>query len=59
MDKISGFYIYGGMLIGALLGILWAGGSNMLMGIGIGAFVGASIGWFVAAAVFEQKKKQK
>lgn len=59
MDKKFGYYVFAGLLIGALLGWSWAAGSNPLVGIGIGALVGTSIGWFIAAAVLEQQKKQK
>ena len=58
-EKVFGYYIFGGMLVGALFGLSWAGGNNPLIGLAIGAFVGASIGWFAAAAVLEQKKNQK
>lgn len=59
MDKKFGYYIFGGLLIGAMFGLMWAAGNNPLMGIGIGALVGTAIGWFVAAAILEQQKKQK
>ena len=59
MDKTFGSIIFGGLLIGAMFGLIGAGGSNPLMGIGIGALAGAFIGWFIAAAVLEQKKKEK
>jgi hypothetical protein len=56
MDKKFGYYIFGGLLIGALFGMIWARGG--LMGAGVGALVGAAIGWFIAAAVLEQSKKK-
>ena len=59
MDKTFGYFIFGGMLIGAMFGLIAAGGNNSLMGIGVGATAGAFIGWFIAAAVLEQKKKEK
>ncbi len=59
MDKTFGYYIFGGLLIGALFGLIWAAGRNPLVGLGIGAMVGTSIGWFVAASVREQRKKEK
>ena len=46
MDKLFGYFVFGGLLIGAL------------MGIAIGAIVGASIGWFAGAAYIEQKKQK-
>ncbi len=59
MDKKFGYYIFGGMLIGALFGMLWAGNGNPIPGIGLGAFVGAAIGWFAAAYVMEKEKDKK
>ena len=58
-NKVFGYFIFGGLLIGALFGLIWSGGVNPLMGVGIGAMVGISIGWFAGAAYFEQRKKQK
>ena len=59
MDKKFGYYVFGGLLIGALCGLIWAGGSNPLVGLGIGALVGTFIGWFIAAYVLEKEKKEK
>ncbi len=58
-NKVFGYYALGGMLIGALLGSAWAGNGNTLAGLGIGALIGAFMGWFMAAAVLEIQKKQK
>ena len=57
MDKKFGYYIFGGALIGAFLGLIWSAGGNSLMGLGIGALVGVAIGWFAAAAMLQQNKK--
>jgi len=59
MDEKFGYYIFGGLVIGALLGLLWAGNGNSLLGLGIGAFAGAGIGWFAAAAAMEKEKEKK
>lgn len=59
MDKKFGYYIFGGLLIGALLGWMWSASSNPLIGMGIGALVGLAIGWFAAAAKFQQNKSGK
>jgi ABC-type uncharacterized transport system permease subunit len=59
MDKKFGYYVFGGMLIGALFGLIWAGGGNPLPGLAGGALVGTSIGWFIAAYVLEKEKKEK
>lgn len=56
MDKKYGVYIFVGLLIGALFGMLWAGSGNPIFGISIGAFVGAAIGWFGAAYMMEKDK---
>ena len=57
MDKKFGYYIFGGLLIGALFGLSWS--AHTLFGIGIGALVGAAIGWFAAAAMLEREKEKK
>lgn len=59
MDKKFGYYVFGGLLIGAFLGWGWSANENSLMGIGIGALVGVALGWFIAAAVLEKSKKEK
>lgn len=59
MDKKFGYYIFSGMLLGAVLGMMWAAKGNLLLGLGVGAFVGAAIGWFGAAAVMEKEKTKK
>ncbi len=59
MDKKFGYYIFGGLLIGALFGLLWSGNGNPILGIGIGALAGTAIGWFAAAAVLEKEKEKK
>lgn len=59
MDKKFGAYIFGGMLIGALFGMLWAGNGNPVFGIAIGALAGVAIGWFAAAYAVEKKKEKK
>jgi hypothetical protein len=58
MDKRKfGYYVFGGLLIGALLGFLWAG----LLGLASGAFFGAFIGWFAGAYFLQMgtEKKEK
>lgn len=59
MDKKFGYYIFGGLLLGALLGWMWSASNNPLTGMGIGAFVGVAIGWFIAAAMLEKTNKDK
>jgi hypothetical protein len=54
MDKKFGYYVFGGLLIGALLGLSWSAGGNPIMGIIIGALAGLAIGWFIAA--YQQQK---
>jgi uncharacterized membrane protein len=55
MDKKFGYYIFAGLLIGALFGTLWGG----IPGIAIGALVGTAIGWFAAAYMMEKEKEKK
>jgi ABC-type uncharacterized transport system permease subunit len=59
MDKKFGYYVFGGLLIGAFLGWGWSGDGNPFAGIGIGALVGLFLGWFIAAAVLEKSNKEK
>ena len=59
MDQKFGYFIFLGLLIGAVFGLLWSESGNALPGIGIGALVGVFIGWFVAAAVIEKGKEKK
>jgi hypothetical protein len=56
MDKKFGYFIFGGLLIGALFGLLWSVNGNLILGIGTGALVGTAIGWFAAAYVMESEK---
>ena len=58
MDKTFGYYIFGGLLLGTLLGSGWSANGNPMVGIGIGALIGAAIGWFAAAAAMEKKGKK-
>lgn len=58
MDKKFGYYVFGGMLIGALLGLGWSSVANPLVAVGMGALVGTAIGWFIAAAIFGQKENK-
>jgi hypothetical protein len=58
MDKKFGYYIFGGMLIGAFFGLLWSANGNIL-GIVYGALAGTAIGWFAAAYVMEKEKEKK
>ena len=59
MDRKLGLLIFGGMLIGALFGLIFAGpNGNDLLGLGGGAFIGAAIGWFAAAAIMERRPKK-
>lgn len=54
-NRIFGYGVFGGALIGALFGFIAAG----VVGLGFGALVGAGIGWFAAAVVMEQRKQSK
>lgn len=54
MDKKFGYYIFGGILLGAMFGMLSAG----ILGLWTGALTGAFIGWFAAAAAVEKGKEK-
>jgi ABC-type uncharacterized transport system permease subunit len=56
MDKKFGYYIFGGMVIGALFGMFWAGNGNPILSIATGAFIGTAVGWFAAAYAQEKEK---
>ena len=59
MDKKFGYYVFGGLLIGAFLGWGWSANGSSILGIGIGALVGVALGWFFAAAALEKSNKEK
>jgi len=59
MDKKFGYYVFGGLLIGAVFGSLWAANGNTLLGMALGALAGVAIGWFMAAAVLEKNNGKK
>jgi ABC-type uncharacterized transport system permease subunit len=59
MDKKFGYYVFGGLVLGAILGWLWSASNNPLIGMGIGAVIGMAIGWFAAAADIEKNNKVK
>jgi len=58
MDKKFGYYVFGGLLIGAIFGSVWSANGNIILGAGIGALVGVALGWFMAAAALEQKNEK-
>jgi len=59
MDKKFGYYVFGGLLIGAILGALWSANGNTILGTGIGALIGVALGWFIAAAALEKQNEKK
>jgi len=59
MDKKFGYYVFGGLVLGTILGWLWSASHNPLIGMGIGAAIGMAIGWFAAAADIEKNNKSK
>jgi formate hydrogenlyase subunit 4 len=59
MDKKIGYYVFGGLLIGAFLGWGWSANGNALPGIGIGALAGVALGWFIAAAILKRTTGEK
>jgi hypothetical protein len=60
MERRFAYYIFLGLVIGALFGVLWTTRGNTNLGIMYGALAGAGIGWFIAAARSQsQKEKDK
>jgi hypothetical protein len=60
MDRKFAYYIFLGMVIGAAFGVFWADKGDVSLGILYGAFTGAAIGWFIAAARSQsQNEKDK
>jgi ABC-type uncharacterized transport system permease subunit len=59
MDKKFGYYVFGGLLIGAVFGSLWTANGNILLGMAFGALAGVGIGWFIAAAALEKNNRKK
>ena len=59
MDKKFGYYVFGGLLIGAVFGSLWTANGNSLLGMALGALAGVAIGWFIAAAALEKNNGKK
>jgi uncharacterized protein YcfJ len=59
MDKTPAYYIFLGLLIGAVFGLgIGAVGGNTINGMEVGALAGVFIGWFLAAAAFENRSKK-
>jgi ABC-type uncharacterized transport system permease subunit len=59
MDKKFGYYIFGGLVLGALVGTLWGGNGNPILSLATGALIGTAIGWFAAAYMMEKEKEKK
>ena len=59
-EEKFGSYIFLGIAIGGITGMaLQAGNGNTFFGFWIGALVGLFLGWFVAAAVWQNKNRKK
>jgi hypothetical protein len=59
MDRKFGYYVFFGLLIGAIFGSgIGAANRNTLAGLGIGALAGVFLGWFIAAAIIEKGKEK-
>lgn len=60
MNKTPAYYIFLGLLIGAIAGwIIGAWSGDVVHGLQLGAMAGLFIGWFLAAVVYEQQSKKK
>ena len=59
-EQKFGSYIFIGIAIGGITGmVLQAGNGNTFFGFWIGALVGVFLGWFIAAAVWQNKNRKK
>ena len=54
VDKRFGYFVFGGLLIGALMGWAWSAVGSPLAGMGIGALVGVAVAWFMGAYVLSK-----
>jgi hypothetical protein len=60
MKRKFGMFVFLGLLIGAAFGsFLGAASQNPLLGMGLWAFFGAAIGWFIGAAILEKEKESR
>lgn len=60
MNKTPAYYIFLGLLIGSVFGLgIGAVGGSVISGMEVGALAGVFIGWFLAATLLEQNKRQK
>jgi hypothetical protein len=50
MDRKYAYYIFLGLVVGAIFGMFWQARGNTSLGIWYGALAGAGLGWFIAAA---------
>ena len=58
MERKFGIYVFGGLLVGAVLGGLWgAAGEHTVAAMVIGALAGLAVGWFIAAATLEKRNR--
>jgi hypothetical protein len=57
-ERRFGYYVFGGLVLGATLGRLWSANGN-IFSIVYGALAGMAIGWFAAAYAMEKEKKEK
>ena len=56
MDKTPAFYVFLGLLLGAIFGYgAGAMNGNAIHGMQLGAMVGLFIGWFIAVNPLEKK----
>ena len=59
-EQKFGSYVLLGFAIGGITGmVLEAGNGNTFFGFWIGALVGVFLGWFIAAAVWQNKNQKK
>lgn len=56
MDKTPGYYIFLGLLLGAVIGLgIGALNGNAIPGMQLGSMTGLFIGWFIAVNPLEKR----
>ncbi len=60
MDRKFGKYIFGGLVIGEALGLLWGTAiGNLAVGIALGTLGGVFAGWFAGAIALRKATEEK
>jgi hypothetical protein len=57
MDRKYAYYVFLGLLIGAVFGAFWRVPGNASLSLLYGALAGAGLGWFIAAYRSQSQKE--